>query len=32
MLQNEYAPYIARHAQSHKQPPLLKAGFKGDIY
>lgn len=30
MLENEYAPYIARHTQSHKQQLSFKASFKGE--
>lgn len=29
---DEYASYIARHTQSHKQQPLFKVAFNGDIY
>lgn len=30
MLENEYAPYIARHTRSHKQQPSFQASFKGE--
>lgn len=29
---DEYASYIARHTQSHKQQPLFKVAFNSDIY